>query len=385
MSAIVPSNAGDDHIGLAVVRSLGRKDISTTVISNEKRAMPFYSRYCTNKRISEYNSELLSELTEDDIIMPNGVNEMLFFAQNAPLYDYTLAYPDYETLTKIIDKSHLTQSAIQHQLPIPKTFVIDSPDSLYRVTNSLKYPVFIKPTWGAGGRGIIKVDGPDLLEERYTETITQYGPSIIQEYIPFKKQYASAVLINTDYEILQTCILQMNRTYPCETGPGCFVETVHDEEILNATVEILKDFKIWGIQELDFVIDERDGKPKLLEINPRFWGSLQGAISAGVDFPYLLYKLVADGDLPVSSGYPAGIKCRYLFLMDLRNLLTVLRGRHPFPYKLKTATDFVKFHQDDGYFIFSLSDMMPFISLFEYYFLKMIYHNSRNRSATTYK
>ena len=36
-------------------------------------------------------------------------------------------------------------------------------------------------------------------------------------------------------------------------------------------------------------------EPKLIEVNPRFWGSLALAIYAGIDFPYLLYKLAMEG------------------------------------------------------------------------------------------
>ncbi|WFN35123.1 ATP-grasp domain-containing protein [Methanogenium sp. S4BF] len=369
MNAVVPTGVGD-HIGLAVVRSLGKKKISTTVVSNEKRSMPFYSKYCTKKRIAEYNDEFLSELTENDIIMPNGEDEMLFFAKNAPLYDYSLAFPDYATLETIIDKSHLMRFAEMHHISAPKTFFIDDPDFLHEIAHSLTYPAIIKPNRGRGGRGIVRVDSPDMVEETYANILFQYGPSTIQEYIPFTKRYSSAVLTDNTFEIQRICIIQEKRTYPLNTGPGCFVETVANEEIMNLTFDIMNALKIRGVTELDFVIDERDGKPKLLEINPRFWGSVQCAISAGVDFPFLLYEIATDNSIAVSYDYRAGITGRNVFCNDLRHLLTVLRGRFPLPYKLKTMSDFIKFYQDDAYFIFSSEDIRPFISIFEYYLLR---------------
>ena len=42
---------------------------------------------------------------------------------------------------------------------------------------------------------------------------------------------------------------------------------------------------------VEFKVDPRDGIPKLMEVNPRFWGSLQLAIVSGVDFPYLILKM----------------------------------------------------------------------------------------------
>lgn len=369
MNAVVPSGVGD-HIGLAVVRSLGKKKISTTVVSNEKRSMPFYSRYCTKKRVTEYNDEFLSELTENDLIMPNGEDEMLFFAKNAPLYDYSLAFPDYKTLETIIDKSHLMRFAEMHHIPVPKTFFIDDPDFLQEISHCLTYPVIIKPNRGRGGRGIVRVESPDMVEETYANILHQHGPSTIQECIPFTRRYSSAVLTDNSFQIQRICIIEEKRTYPLQTGPGCFVETVVNDEIMNLTFDILDALKIRGVTELDFVIDERDGKPKLLEINPRFWGSVQCAISAGVDFPFLLHEIATDNSIDVSYDYRTGITGRNVVCNDLRHLLAVLRGRYPVPYKLKTMSDFIKFNQDDAYFIFSLEDIRPFLSIFEYYLLR---------------
>lgn len=370
MNAIVPSGIGD-HIGLAVVRSLGKKNIPTTVVSNEKRAMPFYSKYCTKKIVAEYNDELLSELTENDVIIPNGEDEMLFFAKNAPLYDYSLAFPDYATLENIIDKSQMMRFAKIHSIPVPKTFIIDSPDFFQETAPRLTYPLIIKPNRGRGGRGVVRVDSPDIIEETYLNILHRYGPSIIQEYIPFTRRFSAAALTDSTFEIQRICIIEEKRTYPLKTGPGCFVETVVNDDIMNLTFDIMNALKIRGLAELDFVIDERDGKPKLLEINPRFWGSVQCAITAGVDFPVLLYEIATDNPMEVSYDYRTGVTSRNVVCNDLRHLLAVLRGQFLISYKLKTMTDFFKFYQDDAYFIFSLTDIRPFLSIFEYYLLKI--------------
>ncbi len=62
---------------------------------------------------------------------------------------------------------------------------------------------------------------------------------------------------------------------------------------------------------LEFKRDARDGTAKLLEINGRFWGSLQLAVDAGIDFPYLLYRLAVDGDVEPAFSYREGIRLRW--------------------------------------------------------------------------
>ena len=66
----------------------------------------------------------------------------------------------------------------------------------------------------------------------------------------------------------------------------------------------------------------RTGTPFLMEVNARFWGSLQLAIDAGVDFPHLVYRL-ARGERPASPAYRTGVRSRWL-LGDLDHVLARL-------------------------------------------------------------
>ena len=63
----------------------------------------------------------------------------------------------------------------------------------------------------------------------------------------------------------------------------------------------------------------------LMEINTRFWGSLQLAIDAGVDFPWLLYQMACGNPLEPVKRYKEGNQLRWL-LGDLDRLYLVLKG-----------------------------------------------------------
>ena len=59
----------------------------------------------------------------------------------------------------------------------------------------------------------------------------------------------------------------------------------------------------YGLVELEYKYDRRDGLPKLLDVNARTWGYHSLGQRAGIDFPYLLY---ADQiGLPVPRGVEA--------------------------------------------------------------------------------
>ena len=68
---------------------------------------------------------------------------------------------------------------------------------------------------------------------------------------------------------------------------------------------------------VEFKKDYSDNEFKIMEINPRFWGSLDLAIASGVDFPYLLYKMAAEGDIKPIFSYRRGVRYAWIFPMDL--------------------------------------------------------------------
>lgn len=89
-----------------------------------------------------------------------------------------------------------------------------------------------------------------------------------------------------------------------------------------------------------------DGTPYLMEVNGRFWGSLQLAIDCGVDFPWLLYQLTHD--LPVATPQPYVVGRRLRWLMgDLDSLITRLRDARAGPQlKLRSIGAFLRSFAD---------------------------------------
>jgi len=115
-------------------------------------------------------------------------------------------------------------------------------------------------------------------------------------------------------------------------------------------------------------LDQKTGKSFLIEVNGRFWGSLQLAIDAGVDFPYLLSQLAVDGQVETQKPYRLGVKSRWL-LGDLDHLLLRLFKKEEdlslppdFPSKIKTLVQFMNFFDNDTYFELNRwGDLRPFL------------------------
>jgi predicted ATP-grasp superfamily ATP-dependent carboligase len=136
---------------------------------------------------------------------------------------------------------------------------------------------------------------------------------IIQERIP-KKGLAQGVsiLMNESSSCIAAFAHQRNREYPISGGPSTDRVSILAPQLVELSIHLLKELKWQGIAMVEWKIDPRDGQPKLMEINPRFWGSLELAIRSGVDFP-TLYARVASGEMvrPVLN-YRVGVQCRWM-------------------------------------------------------------------------
>ena len=102
---------------------------------------------------------------------------------------------------------------------------------------------------------------------------------------------------------------------------------------------------------VEFRVDKRDGLPKLLEINPRFWGSLHLSIQSGIDFPYMLYEITNGEESTPILDFKKGVQSRWLF----GELSRFIR----FSNKVDVVKDI--FTPTSNYDILSLRDLGPMV------------------------
>jgi predicted ATP-grasp superfamily ATP-dependent carboligase len=102
-----------------------------------------------------------------------------------------------------------------------------------------------------------------------------------------------------------------------------------------------------------------------MEINPRFWGSLSVAVKAGVDFPYLLYRMIMDGDVPKVSFYKSGVKGRYIE-QDLLHIFNLFKSGsfNPGAYaqkRFRMLLNLLKIYEPGVFYdLLDLRDPLPF-------------------------
>jgi len=102
------------------------------------------------------------------------------------------------------------------------------------------------------------------------------------------------------------------RSSPVKGGASTFSESIYDPEVKEYGLKLLDELEWHGVANIEFKLDKRDKQLKLMEINPRFWASVEVASRSGIDFPYLLCKIANGVQLEYSEEYDRNVKFHWL-------------------------------------------------------------------------
>ncbi|OUL35996.1 ATP-utilizing enzyme (ATP-grasp superfamily) [Nostoc sp. T09] len=223
-----------------------------------------------------------------DIVFPASEGSFKFVSQyrnQLSNFCKVVVLPSYDALDTAFDKWRLYLFLKQHNIPIPDTVLLRETDNL----SEFNYPVLIKPIDGSGGKNIQKFDS--LAKAESLEVILNYPRDeyIIQKYI-HGYDMGCSVLCRKGEIVAYTIQQQLGATRGF-TPKIDKLKFIHDSVILDVVRRTMKALQWNGIANLDLRYNSQTGEILLLEINPRFWQSMMGSLSIGVNFPYLLYLL----------------------------------------------------------------------------------------------
>lgn len=311
-----------DYQGLGIVRSLGRQGIEVVVIDDE-HSIGRYSRYAVGSyRFGELRTDeqivgaLLSVAERRDVegwvVYPTREETVAALSRHREQLSerFRIPTPDWSVTRFAWDKRNTYARAAELNIPTPRTWRISSEDELDTVDG--EPPYVIKPAikehffyatkckaWRANSR--------DELVQRFRAAAMLVGTEevVVQELIPGDghAQLAYCAMFKHGRPVASMLVNRL-RQHPVEFGrASTFVRTIEAPEVEEASIRFLRSIDYYGLVELEYKYDRRDGLPKLLDVNARTWGYHSLGPRAGVDFPYLLY---ADQiGLPVPHGLEA--------------------------------------------------------------------------------
>ena len=336
---------GTERHALSIVRSLGSRGVTVVVGESRRYCTASLSRYCA-ERVAYHSPETNRYLFLDSLeellrrqtyraVYPVTDFIPVLLARARDRFDKLaeVAVPQYETFLLTHDKAKTLELARRLGVPIPRTAFPTTEQEVEALAPKVTYPAVVKPrskTNWVGQRAVVtKVTyarDPSELVSVWSRLHAVAPCPLIQEFIPGGKGWGVSLLtrrgspraIFTHHRV---------REYPLSGGASTMRESARHPGMEEMAVELLRAMAWHGVAMVEFRLDERDGSPKLMEVNGRFWGSLPLAVASGVDFPFLLHTMLTKGDVGPVTDYRLGIKGRWMIPGELLHLgATMLNG-----------------------------------------------------------
>ncbi|MDB6063069.1 MAG: hypothetical protein JWM78_3172 [Verrucomicrobiaceae bacterium] len=327
---------------LAVVRSLGRHtylrvitaDEAPTALSGSSRYSAQYFQHPSAAHEPEIFFTWLTEIIQSekiDWVFPTTeISSRTVLQLNNQLGICRIPFASYETVLALADKWSLVLLAEKCGVAYPESRHFNSSAEIdeRQVT---QYPVVIKPCLSrirtpSGWLNTTVHVANDVLQLKLLleKPYLRNYPFILQEFIP---GHGAGIFALYDHGKPVTFFAHKRlREKPPAGGVSTLSESAPLDPQMHGMAKKLLDAAEWhGVAMIEFRVDPA-GKAYLMEVNTRFWGSLQLAIDAGVDFPHLLYRVCNEENPQIVDKYSTGRRLRWL-LGDLDNLLLTVRPR----------------------------------------------------------
>lgn len=327
---------------LAIIRSLGRRDQAIIAADHVSRPLGSASRYAAasvrysdpaaapDRFVSEV-IDIVNRLGIDTVIPATDLTTMLLLSQSNLPQNTRIAAPRVDSYEALTDKARLIDLARKLGIEAPETHIVRSADTVVDAAHDLGFPVVLKP----GRSRYLKNDqvrstrveivrSPESLTDTL-QSVRWLGdvPCLVQRFVP--GHGAGVFVLHGPAGPIAWFAHRRLREKPPAGGVSVLCESRPIDPVMQSAASKLLAAVGWtGVAMVEFRVTA-DGTPYLMEVNGRFWGSLQLSIDCGIDFPWLLYQMTQGIPVAAQLPYTVGRRLRWL-LGDLDSLLAELRG-----------------------------------------------------------
>lgn len=355
----------DRRKALPIIRALGVEKVRVVGVSYRHVPLGGFSKYCSRVHIcADYRSQPDRFLDDLQKIMRTERPDVFYALEDEALSlcsrnrvswsPYTEALiPASDTLEKAYDKWQTIQIAEAAGIPVPHTFCPTSLEEVASLASRWEGPAVIKPRKSSGSRGLCYVNTPSQMLESYRKVSAHYSRPLIQEKIPAQGAGLGVfVLMDKRGDVKAIFGHKRLREYPVSGGPSTLCVSYRDDQLVEQSISLLRMIGMVGVAMVEYKVDTKTDKPILMEINPRFWGSLQLAVFAGVNFPVLYHRIALGLETEPVVQFPTGKYWRWLWPGDILHFL-----QNPERFRLKPS--FFDFRTGNTSYDLSWDDPMP--------------------------
>lgn len=259
----------------------------------------------------------------ETILKKYSSDEIIYVPIEEQTTDYVIEYiekegkknivallPPTDLYKKFRNKNSLNDYCLEEGLSAPKKFkVSDLPN--------VDYPVLLKPEIGSGSHGIYRLYGPQDYSDEVRQAILKHE-YLAQELLPHGKDVQGAFFLCHMGKVIGAYTHKRIRTSPEEGGVTVLSRIDDNPMLIRQGKELLEHAGWEGLIMLEYIYDERCDKYKLIEANPRLWGSIMLSEYCGANL-LTNYVRICLGQPIINGEIKKNAYIRWLFPMDLLN------------------------------------------------------------------
>jgi predicted ATP-grasp superfamily ATP-dependent carboligase len=319
--------------GLAAIRSLGRAGIRTIAVDHRPSALGFRSRYAETLLSPDAHAEptrfiaALRALGEV-VVFPTHDEQLNLISEHLGDLQVLAPFPDWELLSRVQSKRAQLEEAERAGVDVPLTRYPDSAEEARAAAEELGLPVLVKPEHPVGfkqrfRRQAFRCATLDEVGDAFAQA-NEFAP-MVQELVPGGDETLYTVGSYLARDGWPLGVFSGRKLVQTPRGIGtCRVgEAVWVQEAVDAALRLLESFGYYGLSQVEFKRDARDGRFKLMEINPRLWQWHGLASACGVDLPQIAYRDLIGERPPEATMNRKG----------KRWAITLLPGERPAPQR----------------------------------------------------
>lgn len=336
------SDAGQRK-SVPIIRALGRAGVNVVCGESSRWSMGFYSKYSKKSYVYPHPEDEDSFINWIITKAKQGAFNVLFPIDERTMTPVTrhleklkkyvhIPVVDYQTYMLARNKHKTIEIAQELGIPTPKTWHFSTIEEFYNKKNEIIFPAVIKPRISSGSRGLKYVYNKEELERSYLNIHKKYPYPLIQEFLPAGGDTLGVEFLYNRGDLVSFFMHKRIREYPVSGGPSTLRISVYDKELIRKSSVLLSHIGWHGVAMVEYKVDPRDNIAKLMEINPKFWGSIALPIASGVNFPLQLYQLAIGGKILDDGPYKLNVRCRWLFPGDILHFIA-----NPDRFKLKPS------------------------------------------------
>ena len=318
---------GNNKAVLGIIRNIGLKH-DVDVIAQVQNYI-IHSRYCNSLKIiknchdeSLYIESLIQLLNETkyDLIIPVGARSVKYISRHIEIITKltNVFVADKDSIEIALNKDKTFEHAKRYGVLVPKTYDFSSLQDVEKNKSTIEYPIIIK----SSDESLFKFE--TIYVNNYVELTnalydckTKY-PQILENKFPILQEkvigkgFGFFALYNKG-QCLSYFMHERLREYPFTGGASTCARSIYDDNLKKTGIKLLDSLNWHGIVMVEYKKDEKSDEFKLIEINPKIWGSFELSIKCGVDFIQDLISLTQKGNITQKNNYARHKRFQWIF------------------------------------------------------------------------